>query len=230
MRPVNKGSDLGTFNPWSKAQQPLKSTLGSYCSYCERWVCSAIHVEHKLPRDDYPGRKYRWTNFLLSCSNCNSSKSSGKLALKDYLWPDVDNTLLAFKYDKEGRVVVNAELPVNIKEKALKTWILLGLNRHADLTITGMEAPTVKDDRWIHRRQEWEYALEKKQDLLISDTSPRREMIAREALRRGMFSIWMAVFSDHTKMRQLLIDNFTGTSRDCFDRLANPIRRQGGQI
>jgi hypothetical protein len=146
------------------------------------------------------------------------------------LWPDVDNTLLAFKYDKEGRVVVNAELPVNIKEKALKTWILLGLNRHADLTITGMEAPTVKDDRWIHRRQEWEYALEKKQDLLISDTSPRREMIAREALRRGMFSIWMAVFSDHTKMRQLLIDNFTGTSRDCFDRLANPIRRQGGQI
>ena len=71
MRPVNKGGDLGDFNPYNDAQQPLISRLGENCSYCERWIAGGIHVEHKLPKGEYPNFKLKWTNFLLACGNCN---------------------------------------------------------------------------------------------------------------------------------------------------------------
>lgn len=230
MRPIDKGPDRGSFKHWTEAQQPLQDLLGEYCSYCERWVCSAIHVEHKLPKNDYPSYKFRWINYLLSCSNCNSTKQHGKLVLNNYLWPDNDNTFLAFLYDNEGRVMPQHNLPPSILSKTINTWRLVGLNRHGDTTTPGMETPTIKDYRWIHRKQEWEYASDKKRDLAIDDTAERREKVACDALKRGMFSVWMAVFADHTKMRRLLINKFTGTSHACFDRLGNGIRSNRGQL
>lgn len=230
MRPIDKGRDQGSFKCYGDAQQPLKAILGEYCSYCERWVSNAIHVEHKLPKNDYPGRRHRWTNFLLSCSNCNSGKSSGKLRLKDFLWPDSDNTFYVFIYDKDGRVTVKNELPRDILLKAKNMWKLVGLNRHPDVGTTGMERPTVKDDRWIHRRQEWICAAEKKNDLRVLDTPERRDMVARDALRRGMFSVWMTVFEDDRDMRKRIIEQFKGTATNCFNKHTHPVRRQGGQI
>ena len=132
MRPVDKGPDQGVFNPYKDAQQPLVKQIGEYCSYCERWIASAIHVEHKRPKNDYPKEKFLWDNFLLSCSNCNSGKGSGNLELVDYVWPDTDNTFLAYCYDAEGRVFVSQNLDAHLSEKAHRTWIMLGLNRHPD--------------------------------------------------------------------------------------------------
>lgn len=230
MRPIDKGQDKGSFKHWTEAQQPLQELLGEYCSYCERWVCSAIHVEHKLPKDNYPTYQFRWINYLLSCSNCNSTKQHGILVLKNYLWPDTDNTFLAFNYDNEGRVLPRNDLPPSVLAKAINIWRLVGLNRHCDTTLHGIEAPTIKDKRWIHRKHAWAYATDKKNDLAIEDTAERREKIACGALERGMFSVWMAVFADHPKMRKLLINKFTGTSNSCFDRLGNGIRSNRGQL
>ena len=105
MRPVDKGADLGEFRPYNNAQQPLIDRLGQNCSYCERWIAGGIHVEHKKPKDPYPILKFQWDNFLLACSNCNSSKGSDRFELSDYLWPDSDNTLRIFEYAEEGKIL-----------------------------------------------------------------------------------------------------------------------------
>lgn len=227
MRPVDKGKDRGTFKPYGDAQEPLKSQLGKYCSYCERWIASAIHVEHKLPKSTYVGRKFRWTNFLLSCSNCNSGKGHGQLKLANYLWPDTDNTALAFTYDKYGRVFVSSTLPSHVEDKAKALWLLVGLNKHTDTTQAGFQTPTPKDDRWQDRKDTWTYAARKKASLAIFDTLDRRDEIAVDSAQRGLFSVWMTVFSDDADMRRRLISAHLGTATSCFNRLGQSIRRHG---
>jgi len=230
MRPVDKGPDQGVFNPYKKAQQPLVAQIGEYCSYCERWIASAIHVEHKRPRNDYPDEKTLWANFLLACSICNPTKGFGNLELVDYVWPDTDNTFLAFCYDSEGRIFVSSELPMDISEKARRTWTMVGLNRHPDQFTAGFIKPSDRDKRWLHRRQAWQTALRQKQGLTLLDTSERRESIAEIAAERGMFSVWMTVFKDDPDLRKRLIQRFLGTAIDCFDSETNPINRLGGQL
>ncbi len=230
MRPVDKGQDRGAIDPYKDAQQPLVAQIGEYCSYCERWIASAIHVEHKRPKNDYPNEKNLWANFLLSCSNCNSGKGSGNLDLMDFLWPDTDNTFLAFCYDSEGRVFVSSELPMDISEKACRTWKMLGMNRHPDSFSVGFEKPTSKDKRWLHRREAWQKALRQRQGLTALDTPERRESIVEIAAERGMFSVWMAVFKEYPDIRKHLIQKFTGTSVDCFDSETSSVNRPSGQI
>lgn len=234
MRPINKGKDRGYFKPWGKACNALQDAIGEYCSYCERWIASAIEVEHVLPKNEYPSQKYRWGNFLLACKNCNSGKGHGAIAITDFLWPDSDNTSLAFCYDQEGRVYPNAALPPAIYAKAKAIWELTNLNWHLDTSFPGMSAPSEKDKRYIHRREAWLYANDKRDQLLQFDSQQRRESVMRDALQRGMFSIWMAVFGGQSEldreMRKLFINGFKGTSADCFNRLANPCRRATGQI
>ncbi len=230
MRPVDKGDDLGEFKPYTNAQQPLVERLGEYCSYCERWIASGIHVEHKKPKNDYPEDKYRWSNFLLSCGNCNSGKGHGELNLDDYLWADSDNTFRAFVYDSEGRVLPETSYDETLNEKIKQTWLMLGLNKHPDRFTAGNETPTEKDKRWLHRKQAWQKAETRKQELAINDTPQRRVEIVEMAGERGFWSVWMTVFQDDMDMRHRLINAFTGTSRACFDANTQPIQRAGGQL
>lgn len=230
MRPVDKGFDRGTFRPYTDAQKPLEDAIGRYCSYCERWIASGIHVEHKLPKGRYAGRKFRWTNFLLSCPNCNSGKGGGELKLSDYVWPDQDNTFSSFIYDREGRIMVSDALPLVAIKKAKELWQLVNLNCHPDLKITEHRLPTDKDFRWNDRRQAWEYAERKKKSLSKNRTGDRIIELADDALQRGFFSIWMAVFCDDKEMRLALIKAFIGTDSNSFDRVGNSRRRLGGMI
>jgi uncharacterized protein (TIGR02646 family) len=233
MRPVDKGADQGEFRPYENAQQPLKTQLGSFCSYCERWIPSGIHVEHKKPKNDYPDDKFKWTNFLLSCPNCNSGKGHGELDLANYVWPDSDNTFRAFSYDSEGRVAVASALSGDARDLAESTWKMVNLNKHPDVD-SGYEEPTPKDDRWQHRRQAWERASSEKAKLDILAAHPRisyfKEQAAEIATERGMFSVWMAVFESDDEMKKLLIQKFQGTATDCFDGDSNPVERPNGQI
>ena len=230
MRPLDKGEDLGEFNPYQNAQQPLVDRLGEYCSYCERWIASGIHVEHKKPKNDYPEEKYRWNNFLLSCSNCNSGKGHGELNLGDYLWVDSDNTFRAFVYDSEGRILPKTVYDETLNDKIKRTWLMLGLNRHPDKFTNGHEKPTEKDKRWLRRKQAWQKAEKRKQELAINDTPQRRAEIVEMACERGFWSVWMAVFADDINVRHLLIQEFKGTSQACFDINTQPIHRTGGQL
>ncbi len=230
MRPVDKGGDSSEFKPYQKAQQPLLLQLGEYCSYCERWIASGIHVEHKKPKNDYPEDKYLWSNFLLSCSNCNSGKGHGELNLEDHIWPDCDNTFRAFIYDIEGRVLPEDGYDSGLNEKIRNTWIMLGLNKHPDRFTSGNELPSEKDKRWLHRKQAWQKATKRKQELSVNDTPARRSEIVEMACERGFWSVWMTVFHDDADMRQRLIAAFKGTCSQCFDGDLQPIQRPGGKI
>ncbi len=230
MRPVDKGSDLGEIKPYENAQQPLTERLGEYCSYCERWIASGIHVEHKKPKNEYPETKYLWDNFLLACGNCNSGKGHGQLNLDDYVWPDSDNTLLAFSYDAQGRVLPNKIHAELINRKVETTWLALGLNKHPDGQTTGQQIPSSKDKRWLHRQQAWQNASKRKSQLAAFDSEERRSEIVEMAIQRGFWSVWMTVFQDDADMRSRLIEAFPGTAKACFDENTQPIQRPGGQI
>lgn len=130
MRPVNKGTDDRAFNPYSDAQGELINTIDEYCSYCERWLSSSAHVEHKLPKSHYPELEFSWVNFLLSCSNCNSYKGHREITLDECIWPDSDNTMRAFSYRVQGVVLPMTGYGDDIDKRIQRTWELLGLNRH----------------------------------------------------------------------------------------------------
>lgn len=230
MRPINKGQNRGTFNPYNDAQQPLIAHLGEFCSYCERLIPCGIHVEHKLPKDKYPALKYKWKNFLLACVNCNSSKGSALINLCDYLWPDSDNTFRAFTYESEGKVTPSSGFTNDLDKKIEDTWKLFGLNKHPDPTVEGFVKPSDKDRRWLHRKQEWETAIKNKDKLLNNDTSDVREILIERATAKGMFSIWFTVFSDDTDMKRRLISAFSNTDNSSFDATYTPIARPNGQI
>lgn len=234
MRPVNKGPDRGSYRPYGKACGPLQEAIGAYCSYCERWIASAIEVEHILPKKLNPAKKFRWINFLLACKNCNAGKQAANQPVRDQLWPDFDNTFIAFTYDSEGRVYPSNSLPPEILRKAQATWRVVNLNWHPDLYFPGMSNPSDKDFRYLHRKQAWKYASDKRDDLQKFDTPERREKVAVDALQRGMFSVWMAVFGGNSSMdravRCHLIEKFSGTDTTCFNRLGRACRSARGQI
>ncbi len=230
MRPIDKTPNQGPFLRYEDAQQPLTAQLGEYCSYCERWIASAIHVEHKLPKNDYPADKLKWENFLLSCSNCNSGKGHGLLNLDDFVWPDSENTFRAFEYDAEGRVRTASGFGPQIDAKIHKTWLMLGFNRHVDCFSAGVLKPTKKDHRWAHRKTAWETAVHVKKGLATSNTPERRAEIAEIATQRGMFSIWITVFKDDADIRQRLIAAFKGTAVNCFDGASLAICRPGRSL
>ncbi|BBO87500.1 HNH endonuclease [Desulfosarcina ovata] len=234
MRPVirgnhptdGQGNDI-VFNHYSKSRGPLIGRIGEYCSYCEMHLDSSLAVEHVKPKKHNPEEELHWDNFLLSCTNCNSTKGQEDVDLNEYLWPDTDNTFYALQYEEGGLVSPSDRLNGNpaLKQKAQDTITLTGLDKQP------VNAPAASDRRWINRREAWDIAVESKSDLVNNDTPEMRRQIIRSATARGYWSIWMTVFEDDADMRRRLIEGFPGTCNACFD--ANngyaPVSREGGQ-
>jgi hypothetical protein len=59
---------------YRQANVHLMEQLGDYCSYCEIYVPGHLHVEHSIPKSEFPLRTLAWENFLRACPPCNSSK------------------------------------------------------------------------------------------------------------------------------------------------------------
>jgi hypothetical protein len=57
-----------------------------------------------------------------------------------------------------------------------------------------------------------------------------QKTIIRLAKAKGFWSVWMTAFQDDINMRKLLINEFKGTSHNCFDTNTLPIQRIGGQL
>jgi len=222
MRPVNRGPAPRTYDKYEKAKQDLVNQLGSYCSYCERRIPTYLAVEHIQPKGlpQYEHLKNEWTNFLLACVNCNSSKSDKPVELDEILLPDRDNTFAAFVYHEDGTVDINRDMPADIQTLAVATRDLTALNR--------MDHPNWKEavcfsalERVGQRIQAWEQAKEARQDYEIGETSAKS--IAREAAATGFFSIWMDAFAGISEVRLKIIQSFPNTDMDCFDEFTNPI-------
>lgn len=227
MRPVNKNPPAGPFSDPAAAQKPLYERLGKYCSYCERWMPCGLAVEHKRPKSKHPFYKFLWSNFLLSCGNCNSGKGYRRVFLKYYFWPDVDNTFRAFNYDNEGFVSVSKSLPKQKRRIAQRTIQVLGLNRH----LWKNRKPAQSDDRWSDRRSAWQKAELLRIELENHDTTQQRNHIINMALERGMLSIWLSVFRDHPQIKVRLLQAFLGTDTNSYNPAnGDPIPRPGGQI
>ncbi len=61
---------------WGNARADLIALLGQYCSYCGIPMRSVLHIEHVLPKSMFPEKMFEWSNFLLACPSCNSTKSN----------------------------------------------------------------------------------------------------------------------------------------------------------
>lgn len=227
MRPVDKGATPAVYARYQDAIYDLIDRLGDHCSYCERQIETHLAVEHVQPQASHPTLRNSWSNFLLSCVHCNSSKGEQDVALRDYFWPDRDNTLRAFEYVNGGLVRPHANLVAVDQTKARGTIALTGLDKYPGNQ--GRE-PTSSDRRWLRRHQAWQLAEMDRTRLTTEDTTAMREKIVVNATSRGMFSIWWTVFAGDVDMRRRLREAFTGTHGASFDANENPVPRVGGQL
>jgi len=235
MRPVRRGPSPQTedFSPYTAALAPLVARMGMYCSYCERPIPTNLAVEHIQPKAlaPYAGLIGRWTNYLLGCVNCNSTKGDRDVVPAELLLPDRDNTAAAFLYTADGRVQVAPKLTAARTRKAQALLSLVGLDKAA--TASGGSSPATSTneaqvalDRVSQRMQAWLEASEARAELQAQpQLEPLRRVIVKLALARGFFSVWMTVFADDADMRARLIKAFPGTAESgCFEPLGALLR------
>jgi uncharacterized protein (TIGR02646 family) len=227
MRPVDKGAAPAAYTRYQDAGLDLQARIGDYCSYCERQIETHLAVEHVQPKSLVPGLATSWSNFLLACVNCNSSKGNAAVNLLDYFWPDADNTLNAIDYVCGGLVEPKPTLAPALRTKANNTIRLVGLDR--DPGNPGRE-PNASDRRWLRRQQAWQMAEWCRDLLAKQDTVQTRDLIVEVVIGRGEFSIWWTVFAGDTDMRRRLREAFVGTHAASFDSNENPAPRAGGQL
>ena len=227
MRPVDKGEAPTNYTRCQDAGPDLQARLGTYCSYCERQIETYLAVEHMQPKERCPSLRNEWHNFLLACVNCNSSKGNKCVALRDYFWPDRDNTLCAFNYRSGGIVEPSPTLRAVLRLRANDTLVLLGLDK---VPGNPQREPTNSDKRWLRRKEIWQLAERCRQRLQTNNSPEVRELIVETAAARGMFSIWWSVFDGDVDMRRRLRDAFPGTDRASFDADENLVPRAGGQL
>lgn len=222
MRPVQrgecprdqKGQEI-KFAEYQQARRELIQRMGEYCSYCEMHLDASLAVEHVQPKKPpgataaMPERELEWGNFLLACTNCNSSKGDKDVVLADYLWPDRDDTFGALRYS-EGGVVDSA--PGVQKARADRLINLVGLRKQPDTA-------EASDRRWMNRREAWDRAVRAKDRLAKCPTGyadHMREQIVDTAHAKGFWSVWMTVFADDPAMRNRLLNALPGTNSAFF--------------
>lgn len=227
MRPVDKGAAPAAYARYQDAGPDLQACLGDYCSYCERQIETHLAVEHVQPKARRHTLRVAWRNFLLGCVHCNSCKGKKRVALRNYYWPDRDNTLRAFGYVKGGLILPSAMLSAAEQSRAQDTITLTGLDKYPGNA--GRE-PTPSDRRWLRRQELWQMAEKDCARLLTNDTPEVRELIVENALARGMFSIWWTVFAGEVDMRRRLREAFLGTHGASFDVNEDLVPRAGGQL
>lgn len=228
-RPQDQNGNEIQFPEYSKARSELIRRLGEFCSYCEMHLDASLAVEHVQPKQP-PGatqvnmdRALNWDNFLLACTNCNSTKGNEDVSLDEYLWPDRDNTFRALKYSEGG--VISSGLDGDLGRKAENTIELTGLHKHP------LNDPKASDRRWQNRKEVWEIACRSKCNLIKNNTSEMREQIVMTATGHAYWSVWMTVFKDDADMLERFLNAFPGTCKECFDQNNgfSALRRQGGQ-
>lgn len=223
MRPIRRGDapQIDDFVPYNKARNHLITRLGPYCSYCERPIYGGLAVEHIQAKtiEEYAHLQGTWTNFLLSCVNCNSTKSKKNVIFSDYLIPDRDNTFAAFDYFEDGTVTPRAGLSAEQLQLAERTLDLVGLSKDA-YEVFDDNGKQVVVDRVSKRKETWLTALDARKEF---DEDPDnvsenyKRTVTTLMLRDGGFSIWMKVFEGIPSMQRMFIESFPSTvDSGCF--------------
>ena len=226
MRPVDKGEAPKAYTSYQAARHDLAMRIGYYCSYCEMKVRNSIEVEHILPRNR-GGAEVDWDNFLLSCKYCNTVKSDHNDNLTNYLWPDRDNTDLAFEYVAEKAVRPNPNAAPAIRQLAQNTIDLMGLNRYPG----SRHKPTPADTRWRSRKEAWDLAYMSYNNWKEAPIAPMAHQIASTALN-GHYSIWMTVFKDEPMVLDAIDTEYRQRCHlyKKVDGSGKRVVREGGQV
>lgn len=219
MRPVNKDAhplradgSLVTFTEYAQSRRYLIDTIGEYCSYCERPIPANLAVEHVSPKTHNPHLELSWSNFLLACTNCNSTKGHTNVVIADYFWPDSDNTFDKFTYDVSGLVTVNALLDADDAIKAQNTISLVGLDRRQP-NVGTRDWQEASDRRHEHRLKAYVEANSYATNYNNASVEDRAKFLPFliDIAKKGFWSIWMHAFRDFPEVQRALIDSFSGT-------------------
>ncbi|MCZ4693786.1 HNH endonuclease [Ancylomarina euxinus] len=228
MRPVDKGNvpqEKGVdiiFKEYSRARRYLIDRIGEYCSYCERKLVANLAVEHVKPKATNPGLRLDWHNFLLGCTNCNSTKGDKPVVLNDFIWSDQDNSFEFFDYNSNGLVSV-----INTLSQADQVRV------NATIALVGLDNPTPKKGtvRWQEasdRRQEHRIQALMESTKFASayancqDKTLYRDLLVSKVRDNGFWSIWMHAFSAYPEVQRVLILAFPGTNQAYFQNILNP--------
>lgn len=234
MRPVNKGnSPYEMIADYHDALPYLGDRIGLYCSYCGMSIVHMPEVEHSISKST-GGAVTDWKNLLLACKYCNTRKASKTTPdnKKSYLWPDEDNTELAYSY-VGGIPSVNQQKLMELDpsgEENQRAKNLFDLVKLGNVPRAGN-----KDRRFRERNRtfaEANYSLQNWNQLKLTDGKTAiKDQIVRTAVADGFFSVWMEVFKDEPEMKNALISAFPGTEMRFFDAAGNvkPILRLEGQ-
>jgi len=231
VRPVGKGTSpiQGDFDKYEDAKVDLVSCLGSYCSYCERKISTNLAVEHIEPKDGAFGQPHlekRWSNFLLACVNCNSSKGSKQVIINNLFFPDRDNTLFVFEYLADGNISPSASIINDIlnKDKANETLKLFGLDKTIRRTLD-KNGKQIALDKMSQRMEIWGIATLSLRKYERNQTNQDvKDLIVENMIANGFFSVWMTVYKDYPEMKNLFIDAMNGTRNSgCFDNQGDTI-------
>ncbi len=236
MRPVNKkqiGESIVLENGitvevsedypnYQKARPVLIANLGHYCSYCEDCFKSGtnLQTEHVQPKGleisgikPYAELSTKWDNFLLGCATCNGPGNKWKknVELENIHLPHRNNTYLSLVYKEAGVVIPNPQLSGKSLSNAKELISLVGLDKEDSDT----------DGRCGMRREAWQKAVTFLKDYENGEIALRH--LIEYIKVYGCWSIWFTVFKEHREVREALVEQFPGTSRECFDENYNPI-------
>lgn len=227
MRPVKKGkSPYITIGKYDEALPYLEEALGLYCSYCENPITHVPEVEH-ISAKSKGGVLTDWNNLLLGCKYCNTRKGTKTTPtdVDDYLWPDKNNTALAYTYQggipKVNETALNHVDPTGVRlTKAQNLFALVSLGF--------IPTPRDKDRRFRQRNKAYELAVGALTDWQVAKKSTLegmdsiKRLIVSNAQGYGFFSVWMTVFADEPDMLRALLDAFPGTNHTYFDETYHP--------
>jgi len=224
MRPVDKDAQplkddgtVATFNTYQQSRRYLIDTIGEYCSYCERPILTSLAVEHIQPKTHNGHLELVWSNLLLACTNCNSTKGHTNVILANYFWPDRENTFKKFSYDLSGLVKVNPLLNVPDAIIAQNTISLVGLDR-VQPNVGTREWEEASDRRHEHRLQAYIEAngyATKYDTATITEKATYLPFLI-DISKKGFWSIWMNAFEAFPEVQRALIDDFKGTRQIYF--------------
>lgn len=227
MRPVDKGdSPYQAIGQYSEALPHLEKAIGMYCSYCELMIDHVPEVEHKSAKGA-GGDLTDWANLLLGCKYCNTRKKKKATPenADDFLWPDNENTAIAYTYDN-GIPRVNRDVLLQLDPsgetlaKAQKTFDLVDLGKGPDRKS--------KDRRFKCRNKAYEMALnslelwKKGKDSEVELRGLIKSEILCNAGHCGFFSTWLTVFREEPEILTELINVFPGTNLRCYDEMGYP--------
>ncbi|CAG1021753.1 hypothetical protein DOJK_01219 [Patescibacteria group bacterium] len=229
MRPVNKDNppkDEITFKEYQHARRYLIDTIGEYCCYCERKIVANLAVEHIEPKSILKNKhlELKWSNFLLGCTNCNSTKSDKDIVLGDYFWADSDNTYSIFSYDESGCVKVSSQITgVQEIQKAMNTIKLVGLDKEPPNEGT-VEWKEASDRRFEQRIQAFENAKDYADKYAVASQEVKLaylDCFKTIVINQGFWSIWMRAFENFPEVQKELINAFAGTRKEFFQNILN---------